>query len=349
VHILKGEVDIKRVQLADLDLSRLRNWFGELKRPLAFGIGAVLLTGIITFFMPNYYKSEARILPVESKGMGGSLGNLAAAAATFGVVVPGGEGTDNNFVDIINSRWMRENLLGTEFQYKSRSWRFGKEVDTRQTLYKYIHPKNIDRGVQKISKIVHVSRDLKTKVLTITAETRYPELSQQIVIRASSLLEKFIKEKGRTRGGYKAEFARDRLAEARTDMAKAETTFRDFLENNRNYQVSQDPVVKLTGARLEAELRLRQQLVITLSVNQEQALMEEKDDIPIVSFLDPANYPIDKSKPSRLIIVVISFVFAAGGYLGWMKRNWIKARLMDDCPLPANSNPAVLEYFGEDG
>jgi len=35
--------------------------------------------------------------------------------------------------------------------------------------------------------------------------------------------------------------------------------------------------------------------------------------------------------------------------LGWMKRNWIKARLMDDCPLPANSNPAVLEYFGEDG
>ncbi len=335
----------------DLDRFRLRYWFGEFKNPLKFGLGAVLFTGVITFFMPNYYKSEARILPVESKGLGGSmgnLGNLSAAAATFGIPLPGGEGMDNNFVDIINSRWMRENLLSTEFHYKSRSWRFGSEVDTHQTLYKYFNPKNDDRAILKMAKMVRAYRDLKTKVLTISAETRYPELSQQIVDRACSLLEKFVQEKGRTRGGNKAEFAKDRVAEARADMAKSETTFKNFLQNNRNYQVSLDPVVKLTGARLEAELRLRQQLVMTLSVNQEQALMEEKNDIPIVSLLDSANCPIDKSKPSRTMIGVISFVFAAGGCLGWTKRGWIKARLMDDCERPTNTNPAVLLRSGED-
>jgi uncharacterized protein involved in exopolysaccharide biosynthesis len=302
----------------------------SLKKPLQWGLAAGLLTAIITLFLPNYYKSEARLLPVESKGLGGSLGGLATAAAAFGVSVPGGDSNDANFVDVLGSRWLKEQLLQTEFQYHARSWRFGAEHVEQGTLYAYVDEKNMDRAVKKVGDVLSATRDLKSKVITISAETKSPELSQQVVQRAGKLLETFLQEKGHTRGGAKALFAEARLAEARGEMDQAEEAFRRFLEGNRNYQTSGDPAVRLRGTRLETELRLRQQLVSTLAMNREQALLEEKNDIPILNLLDPGNLPIEKSKPARsVIILLVTLLVGAGGWT-WLNREWVRARLLAD-------------------
>lgn len=299
----------------------------NLKKSLQWALAAGFLTAVITLFMPNYYRSEARLLPVESKGLGGSLGGLATAAAAFGVAVPGGEGNDANFVDVLNSRWLREQLLQTEFQYHARSWRFGAEHLEKGTLYAYVDEKNMDRAVKKLGEVLSASRDLKTKVITLSAETRSPELSQQVVQRAGKLLEIFLQEKGRTRGGAKAIFAEARLADARREMDQAEDAFRRFLEGNRNYQSSADPAVRLKGTRLESELRLRQQLVTTLAMNREQALLEEKNDIPILNVLDQGNLPIDKSRPGRSSMVLGVIFLVTSSFMAWSYRERLKALL----------------------
>jgi len=302
----------------------------SLKKPLQWALAAGLLTALVTLFMPNYYRSEARLLPVESKGIGGNLGGLASAAAAFGVNVPGGESSDANFVDVLNSRWLKEQLLQTEFQYHGRSWRFGAERVEKGTLSEYLHAANIDRALQGVSGILSASRDLKSKVISISAETTSPELSQLIVQRAGKLLEVFLQEKGRTRGGAKAAFAEARLADARREMDEAEDTLRRFLEGNRNFQTSGDPSVRLKGSRLETELRLRQQLVSAIAMNREQALLEEKNDIPILNMLDPGNLPIDKSKPARSVVVLLAMMLVGAGGWIWLNREWIRARLLAD-------------------
>jgi uncharacterized protein involved in exopolysaccharide biosynthesis len=293
-----------------------------------------LLTAIVTFFMPNYYRSEARLLPVESKGVGGNLGGLASAAAAFGVSVPGGDGGDANFVDVLNSRWLKEQLLKTEFQYHTRSWRFGAERIEKGTLYDYLDAKNMDRAVKEVGTILSASRDLKSKVISISAETKSPELSQLIVQQAGKFLEVFLQEKGRTRGGAKAVFAEARLADARREMDQAEDEFRKFLEGNRNFQTSADPAVRLKGTRLEMELRLRQQLVTSIAMNREQALLEEKNDVPILNVLDSGNLPIDKSKPARSVVVLVVMLLAGVGSWLWLNREWVRSKLLtDDEPL----------------
>lgn len=302
----------------------------SLKKPLQWALAAGLLTALITLFLPNYYKSEARLLPVESKGLGGSLGGLATAAAAFGVSVPGGDSNDANFVDVLNSRWLREQLLQTEFRYHTRSWHFGAERLEQGTLYAYVDEKNMDRAVKKVGDVLSATRDLKSKVITISAETKSPELSQQVVQRAGKLLETFLQEKGHTRGGAKALFAEARLAEARGEMDQAEEAFRRFLEGNRNYQTSGDPAVRLRGTRLETELRLRQQLVSTLAMNREQALLEEKNDIPILNLLDPGNLPIEKSKPARFVLILLGTLLVGAGGWAWLNREWVRARLLAD-------------------
>jgi hypothetical protein len=312
----------------------------SLKKPVQWALAAGLVTAVITLFMPNYYRSEARLLPVESKSIGGNLGGLASAAAAFGVSVPGGDGNDANFVDVLNSRWLKEQLLQTEFQYHSRAWRFGAERLVQGTLYDYVDQKNMDRALKELGTVLSASRDLKSKVITLSAETKSPELSQLIVQRAGKLLEVFLQEKGRTRGGAKAAFAEARLKDARREMDEAEDAFRRFLEGNRNFQTSADPAVRLKGSRLETELRLRQQLVTAIAMNREQALLEEKNDIPILNMLDSGNLPIDKSKPSRSVIVLLVTLLTALGSWTWLNRDWVKARLLaDDEPGSAGQGP----------
>ena len=78
------------------------SWFSVLKRPLQIGLAVAVLVSAGSVFLPNYYCSEVRILPVETKGTGG-LGGLAATAAAFGLNIGGGDSSDANFVDMLNS------------------------------------------------------------------------------------------------------------------------------------------------------------------------------------------------------------------------------------------------------
>ena len=311
-----------------LEASPILDFKASLKRPAKLALIAGVTTAVVSLFMPNYYKSEAKLLPVDSSNSG-AMGNLAAAAAAFGVGIGASGGSDANFVDILNSRWLAERVLDSEFTFHGRSWRFGADQPHQETLYAYLHPANMDRAVKTLNSILNATKDLKSNVITLTAETKSPELSQEIVRRATDLLNQFVVQNSRTRGSEKADFAKARLADARHQMGEAEASFRDFLEKNRNYQLSSDPAVRLEGARLEAELNLRRQLVTTLAVNREQSLLDAKNDIPILNILDAGSLPIEKSKPVRSRIVLLVVFLVGLGVWSWENRAWLRSRLIE--------------------
>lgn len=297
-----------------------------LMKPVRWGAFAALLTAMFTLFIPNQYRSEARILPADQRGAVG-VGGLAAAAAAVGVSIPGQESADAAYVDILTSRWLREQVLRTSFTFKVKTWRFGQEEVRTQTLYDFLQAKNYDRAVVALKACTSVNRDLKSKLLTISVETISPELSQQIAQRMVRLLDEFVVAKARTRGGAKAAFAEKRLIEARQELVEAESELLKFLDKNRNYVISPDPSIRLKGQRLDNELKLRGQLVMTLAISREQALLEEKNDMPILNVLDAGNLPEDKSRPSRSSIVLA--MFAGAALLKWvyMQRDLILRRL----------------------
>jgi len=281
----------------------------RLRTALRFAFTVFVVVSIGSLFAPNYYRSECKLLPGDAKGGNGSLGGLATAAAALGVSVPGGDGGEANFVDILNSRKIKEELLYTNYIFKQKKWVYGDETEIRSSLIRYLGSKNLDRAMDQLGTIYSVSRDLKTKIITITAETKSPLLSQLIVNRAEDLLEKYVQEKGRTRAGAKVLFTQARLVEARKELEGSEAILRSFLEKNKNFQSSGDPSVRLLGLRLEGEFRLHQQLVGVLSLNCEQAMLDERNDIPILNVLDSGWLPIEKSKPSRLqFSVMVSLI-----------------------------------------
>lgn len=307
------------------------NLRASLKKPIRWAMAAGLVTALISLFLPNYYKSEARLLPVEASAAGG-IGGLAAAAAAFGVGIGGNGGSDANFVDILNSRWLLENLLDRKavFNYHVRKWRFGKECLESGSLYDYLGKDNMDSAVRALDAILDVKKDLKSNVITLSAETKSPELSQEVVHKALDLLNRFVTQNTRSRGAEKAAFAEARLVDARLEMDRSEVLFKDFLEVNRNYQSSAEPSVRLKGARLEAELNLRRQIVSTLALNREQSLLDAKNDVPILNLLDAGNLPIEKSKPVRSMFVIFTAFIIGIVVWGWQNWQWIQWQLRSD-------------------
>lgn len=299
-------------------LSALQARWPAWKGPLRAGVLAALAAALIVLFIPNRYTSTARILPGESPS--GGLGSLSALAATAGLSLPGADSSDAAYVDILDSRSLREALLQTRFQFPERAWRFGTPQPKDETLQTYLDQPDLDRAVAALAEHVTVTRDLKTRLLTVSVETRSPELSQAAVRRLVALLDDFVTAKARTRGSEKAAFAEARLKDARAELDRAQAAFQRFLDGNRNYALSADPAVKLEGARLENEYRLQQQLVATLATNREQAMLEARNDMPILNILDPGNLPIDKSGPARTpMVLFILLLVTAGSYL---LQNW---------------------------
>lgn len=309
-------------------LSRLSSGrLSGLRSHVKAGLVVAVLVAVGTLFVPDYYKSQASILPVDTSG-GGSLGGLASIGAAFGVSLGGGQG-DANFPDILDSRWLKERLLQTEFHFHTRFGRFGSDQARQETLYAFLEAPNMDKAVAKLGKIYAVNRDLKTNIIDINVETRSPELSQQVAQKATGLLEEYVQHMSRTRSGERAAFAEERLVEARHEMDQAEESLRKFLDINRNYQSSNDPSIRLHGDSLERELKLRQDLVTTLATNREQALLDAKNDVPVLNILDSGNLPLEKSWPSRTLLVLMAFLVTVGGLWGWENRAWIRANILD--------------------
>jgi len=97
--------------------------------------------------------------------------------------------------------------------------------------------------------------------------------------------------------------------------------------NAGNTSTSNNPAVRLEGARLEAELKLRQQVLTTLTLNYEQALLEEKNDMPILNILDEGDLPQEKSGPARSRMVLEGILLVGALTLLFEHRAWLLRRL----------------------
>ena len=288
---------------------------------------AGLLTALIVPFCPNYYKSQASILPADSGGAG--MNDISSVAEVFGIESDGFGSGDANWDDILNSRELKENLLSTEFKFRVPSYPFGSERVHRETLFSYLGQRNMDQALEKLDQDLSAYSDEKSNIITITMESKSSELSQQVVRRATELLERFIIQMKQTRAREKAAFVTARLAEASKEMKKIEDEFRAFMIDNRNYQTSNDPKVRLSRDRMGAKLQFHRNLVGTLSTAKEQALLDAQNNIPVLNVLDPGNLPTDKSWPPRFSFILIAFILAAGGRCVWENRDWVVTKLLD--------------------
>jgi uncharacterized protein involved in exopolysaccharide biosynthesis len=296
--------------------------FGSsLRRPAADAVKAGLVTAGLALFLPNQYRSEARILSDTGHAGGGNGLRAGVWAPSAAPETPGNreEGPTVIYADILRSRRLAEQLLLGQYEYGVRSWRFGRSRRVHGTLLDYLGVPSLDRGMGALTGMMAVQRDLKSGLLTLRVDSRSPELSQAVVTRATAGLGAILVELSQTAAVNKARFTLARLEEVRGRYRALGLAFQRFQDANRNWEKSPAPNLRFQGTQLREELDLWRQVVANLTLNHEQALLEAQNDTQTLLLMDPGNLPVEKSKPARALMVFAAM--CAAGVGSWVYHN----------------------------
>ena len=292
----------------------------RLRLPAFLMVLAGVITAASTIFLADYYKSEVRILSDAGTGTSANLrAGVWAPIATPDAPGSREDGPTIIYADILKSRRMAEFLLQGEYDYPLRAGRFGNLSQVHGTLLDYLGVKSLDKGIGPLKSILVVQRDMKSGLLTLTVETRSPELSMEVAQRAARALKDFLVEISQSTGKNKADFTMGRLESVKAKFDEVGREFLRFQESNRDWETSPSPSVRFRGQRLKEDMELWHQVTTNLTLNHEQALLEARNDTQSLLILDPGNLPRDKSKPARAFIVFTSMLLT--GVLSWIACN----------------------------
>jgi uncharacterized protein involved in exopolysaccharide biosynthesis len=163
-------------------------------------------------------------------------------------------------------------------------------------------------------------------VITVSARTRSPEVSLEIAQKLLVGLNQFNVSTRRSQAAEERRFTEGRLEATKASLRAAEDALQRFLQGNRQYQGS--PELVFQQERLQREVTLQQQIVISLSQQYEDARIREVRDTPVITVIEQPTLPVFSDPKGRaLLVIVTTFVsFFLGVAITITRAGWHRQR-----------------------
>jgi uncharacterized protein involved in exopolysaccharide biosynthesis len=160
-------------------------------------------------------------------------------------------------------------------------------------------------------------------------DAQYPELAAAIANKFVEYLNAFNTEYRQSQARERRTFVEQRIAQIEHELRNAEEGMRTFYERNRSWR--QSPQLIFEEGRLRRQLEIRQEVYLTLRREYETARIEEVNNTPVITVIDPAVPPQERSKPKRklLLILAISLGGMAGAFWAFSAEYVERARRLD--------------------
>lgn len=307
---------------------------------VVIGLPAVLAvtTAVVSLILRPTYTATTTFVP--EAGSGAKLpSSLAGLAGEFGLSL----GTDASrsprfYADVLKSRELLERALIA--RYLDPRSTTGDSVRLLDLLR--IRGRNgadsLFNGVRALSNRLGTRVDVQTGVVRLNVESRYAGLSAAIANHMVGYLNEFNTHTRQSQARERRRFVEQRITEAEAELRSAEGDLKAFYERNRTWQ--QAPQLMFEEGRLRRQLDIRQEVYLTLKREFETARIEEVNDTPVITVIDPAIPPQRKSSPQRRMMVLLALI---GGAL--MGSLWALLGAYTD-HLRVSGDKRYLEVFG---
>jgi len=288
----------------------VRRWKLLIALPLAAGIAAAG----ISLAVPPVFTANTSFTP-EATGNRSALsgfGDLVGLAGQLGIAGATGSATPEFFGSVIESRQIVEGVLLSTFQRPD-----GPGQDTLLGLMGVsgrTHAERLSNGVRRLRRLVSVSIDGRTGIVSVSVRQRDPNLAAAVADRFTALLNDFNLERRQSQSRAQARFSAQRLVEAEHELRQAETDLRTFLEANRQFRGS--PLLEFEHSRLERVALLKQEVYTTLAKSLEEARIAEVRDTPVLTIIDPAVPPQRRTAPHRTLYVLVALILGGAVAVG---------------------------------
>ncbi|UCC83687.1 MAG: hypothetical protein JSW46_01765 [Gemmatimonadota bacterium] len=286
----------------------LKRWKLVAGLPLA----AAVLAAVISLIIPAKYTATSTFYPeTESDGLSLPTG-LEVIVGELGMSVPGMGGTESPdfYVDVLGSRTLLDQVLTASFA-DPRSEAEGDSLSLLDILGVGgdNQTRRLEEGREELEDATSVDADLETGVITVSVETRYPALSASVTNLYIDLVNRFNTEVRQSNARERRRFVERQAAEAERELRRAEEDLKTFLEQNRQFQGS--PELTFQYERLQRQVTIEQEVFTTLRRAYEEARIQEVNDTPVITVIDRAVEPDEKSSPDLGLNVVLALILGS--------------------------------------
>ncbi|MGI9090887.1 MAG: GNVR domain-containing protein [Gemmatimonadaceae bacterium] len=194
--------------------------------------------------------------------------------------------------------------------------------------------RRVELGVKALRKAMRAESDVKSNVINMTVDDRWPELAALEANRTLALVNSFNIEQRASRARSKRVYLQERLSDARGSLAAAQARYRDFLASNRQWR--QSPTLSSDEENLRRGVDLSTDLYLSIEKQFETARMDEFNDAALITVVDSAVTPQRPEWPRYSILVpaaimggMILGILVAGVatvYADWTRREPVAAR-----------------------
>ena len=165
------------------------------------------------------------------------------------------------------------------------------------------------------SQRISIGVDKSNGVVSIGAEMPDPvaaaQLTYLVVGRLTDELVDYRIEKAK----IKLVFIEERLREAKTSYNKKQTDLAKYVDRNKNLTSS---LVQIERERLQNELDIAFEVYKGLASQLEQAKIKVKEETPVFKILEPVSVPVEKSRPRRMILILIASFIGFFGSIAYL-------------------------------
>lgn len=189
-----------------------------------------------------------------------------------------------------------------------------KGVGSRESKYLRLSKKESDVA-KVLAKQVSLAINEKEGTLNLTANMPEALASTQLVEAARLLLQKYITDFKVDKVKQNLDFIQQRYNEAKRSFEQKQMQLAAFKDGNRNVILAS---AQTTGDRINAEYTLFYSVYSELAKQLEQAKIKVKDATPVLTVVEPAVVPNQKSKPNRPLILIAFAFIGILGTAGWV-------------------------------
>jgi len=173
------------------------------------------------------------------------------------------------------------------------------------------HSKSQHQAIEGMRNRIRSHIDLSSWVIHISVEFPDPIVASQIAQLAVDYLQDYIVEYWTEKSVDDLNFIKDRYFEKQNEFHDAQLRLARHQDANRHIVSA---TVRAEEQRLQNQYNLAFNRYNELAQKLEDARIQVQRETPVVKLLEPVQIPVERSKPKRMRIMVISAIF--GGVAG---------------------------------
>jgi uncharacterized protein involved in exopolysaccharide biosynthesis len=276
---------------------------------IGMAAAAGLIAGGVSLFLPVSYTTTATLYPAKQAAPQG-IGNLLNLGEKLGLGGAQAKDPIDILADIVKTNTFLKMIAGKPY----RSERLGRQAG----LMEIYHIKGETQAlkdyylIESLKKKIEFSTDKHSGVLYIEVTTPEPQLCKDLADTLIADLNAYYRKLVSSKKSSYRDFLGNRVDEAGAALKESEERLRTFKE--RNLLSTNSPEIFLLQARYQRDMRINEELFLTLRKEYEMAKLDEHKDMPAVDVLDAPEVPIFKTAPmKRKIVTFFTFVGLLAG------------------------------------